>query len=331
MKKNIYITKSGDLKRKNNTIYFQNNEIKKYLPIENIDNIYLFSEVNLNTKLLNFLNKNHIPIHIFNYYGFYSGSFIPKEYYISGSLLVKQVKHYLDEQKRLLLAKSFVLGALVNIKNVLLHYNKHGIKFTQENEIFSKIVKKIDNAEHINELMLYEGEMWFTFYQSFKKFLIKEFWLEKRVKRPPDNPINALISFGNSLVYTTVLSEMYKTHINTTVSFLHEPFHKRHSLALDIAEIFKPILTFKIIFKLVNKKIIKLEHFDKQVNFCLLNEKGRNIFLQEYDKKLNSTYEHSTLKKKISLKTTIRIEAYKIIKHILEEKTYIPFDINKKT
>jgi len=81
--------------------------------------------------------------------------------------------------------------------------------------------------------------------------LREDFSIEKREKHPPTNPLNALISFANSLVYTTVLSEIYHTQLNPCVSFLHQPGERRYSLALDIAEIFKPLIGDPIIFNLI--------------------------------------------------------------------------------
>ncbi len=78
--------------------------------------------------------------------------------------------------------------------------------------------------------------------------------MNKRVKRPPDNPINALVSFGNTLLYTKTISSIYETHLNQTISFLHSPREGRFSLSLDISEAFKPIIVFKTIFDLVGKK-----------------------------------------------------------------------------
>ena len=72
--------------------------------------------------------------------------------------------------------------------------------------------------------------------------------MNKRVKRPPDNPINALISFGNTLLYTKTISAIYRTHLDQRISYLHEPSEGRFSLSLDISEVFKPVIVYKTIF-----------------------------------------------------------------------------------
>ena len=90
-----------------------------------------------------------------------------------------------------------------------------------------------------------------------------DFVMSKRVKKPPNNRMNALVSFVNSLVYATILSEIYHTHLNPTISFLHESTERRYSLSLDISEIFKPLLADRLIFKLVNVKILNRRSFDQ--------------------------------------------------------------------
>jgi len=152
--------------------------------------------------------------------------------------------------------------------------------------------------------------------------------MNKRCKRPPDNPINALISFGNSLLYTKTISTIYKTHLDQRVSFLHEPSEGRFSLSLDISEVFKPVIVYKTIFELVNKKMLKVDkHFDKKVNYCLLNEDGRNIFIKAFEEKLDSVFIHPKLKRRVTYKTAMKLDCYKLIKYIIEGKEFKPFSL----
>lgn len=108
MGETFYIINNGDLKRKDNNIIITGADGEsKNLKVEVTDEIYLFGEVNLNTKALNFLSQNGIILHVFNYYGYYSGSYYPRETNISGYLLVNQVKHYDNYERRLIIAKKY--------------------------------------------------------------------------------------------------------------------------------------------------------------------------------------------------------------------------------
>lgn len=325
MPRNYYILSSGRLRRKQNTVYFENVNGKKAIPVNDIYAIYAYGELDVNTKLLNFLTKKKVPIHFFNYYGFYAGSYYPREYLLSGFLIVKQVNHYSERKKRLEIAREIIHSASFNILRNLLYYKKQGKNVEQHIDEIQNLRKEIDDVRRIPELMSVEGRIRIQYYSSFNNILRKEFRLEKRVKRPPDNMLNCLISFGNSLMYTTTLSEIYNTQLNPTISYLHEPGERRFSLSLDLSEIFKPVIVDRIIFALVNNRLINPKHFLSELSYCYLEEDGRRIFLREYEKKLNTTVMHKALRRKVSYRRLVRLECYKLIKHLLGEKTYEGF------
>ena len=323
-----YITSMGELSRKDNSLCFRKNGKNIYIPIENTKEIYCLNEISLNSKLLDFFGKNNIVVHFFNYYGGYSGSFYPRNQYNSGKLLVKQVEKFKDN--RIKIAKAIVKGIGANIDEVLYHYYKHGKSEVKEciDWIRENLYKLVDKTESIKELLAYEGEIWMRFYSMFQYFINEDFILDKRVKRPPDNPINALISFGNTLLYTKTISAIYRTHLDQRISFLHEPSEGRFSLSLDISEVFKPVIVYKTIFDLVNNKRIQVaKHFEKSLNYCILNEEGRQIFIEAFENRIESTFLHTKLNRKISYRTAIKLDCYKLIKNILENKEFVTFSL----
>lgn len=324
----FYILKDGELKRKDNNVVITNLEgEEKNLKAEVTDEIYLFGEVSLNTKLLNFISQKGIILHVFNYYGFYSGSFFPRETNISGYLLVQQVRAYDNEIKRLSIAKEILKASSYNTYRNLRYYNGRGIDLEESMKNIDSLINKLDYGKSINELMGIEGNIKKIYYSTWNDIVKQDIQFEKRVKRPPDNMINTLISFINSLIYTTTLSEIYKTQLNPTVSFLHEPGVKRFSLSLDISEIFKPLIGDRMIFSLLNKNQITEEDFERESNFLYLKESGKRKILMEYDKRLDSTISHKELGRDVSYRYLIRLECYKLIKYIIGEKDYIGFKI----
>lgn len=326
-----YITSIGELTRKDNSLCFRKNGKNVYIPVENTKEIYCLNEVSINSKLLDFLSRNNIVVHFFNYYEGYSGSFYPRNQYNSGKLVVKQVDAF--NNKRLEIAKSIVKGIGYNISEVLYHYYKHNkkeVKYTID-WIRGNFVQQIEKSDTIKQLMALEGELWYKFYCEFKNILPKDFTMNKRVKRPPDNPINALISFGNSLLYTKTISAIYRTHLDQRISFLHEPSEGRFSLSLDISEVFKPVIVYKTIFNLVNNRKLQVnKHFQRKVNYCLLNEEGRKIFIQGFEKRMESVFSHPRLRRKVSYRTAIKLDCYKLIKFIMEDKDFAPFNLKEK-
>lgn len=326
-----YVFSRGDFTRSDFSIKYKNDKGNFYLPIEKVKELYCFNDVTISTKLLDIISVAGIIVHFFNYYGNYVGTFYPKESLISGKLVVKQAECFIN--KRNFVAKAIVRGIAQNIRITLYHYYRHGIKELKPVIDFCNkdVEKLLEKANDIKQILSVEGKIWAEFYASFKYFLPEDFIINKRVKRPPDNPMNAMISFGNTLLYTKTISEIYNTHLEQSISFLHEPSESRFSLSLDLSEVFKPVIVYKTIFDLVNNKKIKVEkHFQQKLNYSLLNEEGKKIFIDAYEERLNQTFEHPLLKRKITYKHAIRLDGYKLIKYITEGKEFVPFDLEKK-
>lgn len=327
MKKTIYIFSNGQLHRKQNTLYFESEEGKrKYIPVENTGEFMIFGEVTINKKLLDFLSQKEIILHFYNYYGYYSGSFYPREHYNSGFMILEQAKHYLDEKKRIALAYAFVNGSISNILKVLAYYKNRDKDTARYIENIANLSGTLKNCSSINELMAIEGNCRDIYYGAFDIIIDnEEFAFSHRTRRPPRNRLNALISFGNSLLYTTVLSEIYKTHLDPRIGFLHTTNFRRFTLNLDVAEIFKPIIVDRIIFTLLNKKMLSQKDFMDKLGGIYLAEKGQKMFVEKFDERLKTTISDRGLGRNISYRTIIRRELYKVEKHLMEDKEYKPF------
>lgn len=319
MKTNKYINSDGKLIRHENTIYFISKDGKKLpIPVEKIYSIYSYGSLSFTSKVIKLLSKYNVPIHYFGRYGDYIGTFYPRGNNYSGKVIVKQSEYYLDGNKRIYLAKKFVEGS---IRNMYKNLSRYKIDFPVEKEL-----EKLKDSKTITEVMSVEATVRNNYYGNLDK-IFNNFKFEKRSRRPPHNEINALISFGNSLLYSGVISEIFNTHLNPSISYLHEPFERRFSLALDIADIFKPLLVDRLVFYLVNKNVLDEGHFERDLKSCLLNEEGRKIFLTYYKKRLEKTIKHRKLNRKVSYQRLIRLECYKLQKHILEMENYEPFVI----
>ncbi|MFW6129571.1 MAG: type I-B CRISPR-associated endonuclease Cas1b [Atribacterota bacterium] len=325
-KKTIYIFSSGDLRRKQNTVYFESNKGKKYLPIETLENVMIFGEVNINKRVMEFFSQKSIILHFFNYYDYYIGSFYPREHYNSGCLILRQCDCYNDKDSRNKLAFYFINGAISNMTKNLKYYNSRGKDLKDNIKKINDLQHKLEEKKDINEMMAIEGNIKHIYYRSFNKIIDnKDFKFEKRTKRPPKNYINCMISFLNSMVYTEVLSSIYKTHLDPRIGFLHLPNFRRFSLNLDVAEVFKPVIGDRLIFSLINKGIIKKSDFDERSGGIRFKEKSMKTIVEKYDNRLNETLKLKSLGRKVSYRRLILLELYKLEKHILGEKNYKPF------
>ena len=237
-----------------------------------------------------------------------------------------EAEFYQDYTKRMTIAKAFVYGAYRNIRQVLKYYHNRGKELGPAIERIEEMAENLAECREVAQLMAVEGHIREQYYQAFDKITNnKDFSFETRTRRPPQNNLNALISFGNSLLYTQVLSEIYKTHLDPRIGFLHATNFRRFTLNLDIAEIFKPIIVDRLIFTLIDKKIISKNDFEKHAGGLLLKEKGKKAFVQELDDKLKTTINHKKIGRTVSYRRLIRLELYKLQKHLMGEAEYEPF------
>lgn len=333
MKKTYYLFNAGLLERRDNTLKFtpisDSDEstphvTPRYLPIEDISEFYAFGSLTANSALFNFLGQKDVAVHFFDYYENYTGSFMPRDSLLSGRMLLAQTSAYQEKKRRVIIAKKFIEGAAYNMNKNLQYYNRRGKDMEDLMSIIKGYADKIADTNTVEELMGVEGMIRQTYYDAFN-LILNDFEMGNRSKQPPSNEVNALISFGNMICYTICLRAIHQTQLNPTISFLHTPGERRYSLALDVAEIFKPILIDRVIFRVLNKKEIQEKHFDKKLNKCLLNSEGKKIFVKALEDRLQETIQHRNLKRNVSYRHLVKLECYKLAKHILKIEDYKPF------
>ena len=332
MKKPYYLFNPGRLSRKDNSLKFTpvddegHEGESRHIPVETVSDLYVFGSLDANSALYNFMGKHHINVHFFDYYEHYTGSFYPKEYLLAGKMLVNQVMHYQENRKRIALARKLIEGAAFNMLKNLRYYNKREKDVAEQIRCIESYCTQIPHVNATDELMGIEGNIRQTYYLAFDTIL-NDFQMGLRIRQPPNNIVNALISFGNMMCYTLCLSQLYHTQLNPTISYLHEPGTRRYSLALDLAEIFKPILVDRTLFRVLNKKEIQESDFSLELNRCMLKESGKRAFIRAWEERLNETIQHRVLKKHVSYKHLVKLECYKLTKHLLDMEEYKPFKI----
>lgn len=333
MKKTYYLFNPGELERKDNTLKFtpisedgSENSVgePRYLPVEDINEFYVFGSLRANSSLYNFLGQKDVAVHFFDYYENYTGSFMPKDSLLSGKMILAQTSAYQNKKKRIVVAQKFIEAASYNMLKNLQYYNRRGKDMEDLMDTIKKYASQLSATTCVEELMGLEGMIRQTYYDAFN-LILNDYEMGGRSKQPPRNEVNALISFGNMMCYTMCLRAIHQTQLNPTISFLHTPGERRYSLALDVAEVFKPVIIDRVIFKVLNKKEIQEKHFDWKLNKCLLNQTGKKIFVKAIEDKLVETIKHRTLNRNVSYRHLIKLECYKLAKHLLEIEEYKPF------
>lgn len=321
-----HIINEGILSQSDYTILFENKNKKVYIPIEATKILNVYSNIIINSNFFNLMNSKNIIVNLFDKHNRYIGKFIPNNTRKSCLLLLKQVEIYNDYNKRMNMAKDILSSEIYNLKSNLKYYNRrynHDIK--EKIKLIEKAEKEINLIKEHEKLLLCEARIKGIYYSCFNEILQNEkFKFIKRSKRPPQDPINALISFGNTLLYNYIAKEIYKTKLDIRIAYLHSSNNRYESLNLDLADIFKPIIVDKIIFKLINKKIINDRlHFENINGGVYLTGEGKNIVINEFYKKIKDI---TTIgNNKMSYEKIIRKEIYKLSNSIMNEEKYKAF------
>jgi CRISPR-associated protein Cas1 len=326
MDRNYHVFSHGRIERTDDTVrVVTDDDESKYIPVENAEAVFLHGQIDFNTRFISFLNDKGVAAHVFGWKDYYAGSVMPERGQRSGQTVVEQVRAFDDARHRSELAAEIVAGSIHNMRTNVVNYNGRSGDLDGIVEDLNRAAGTVDPAKQIDELLGVEATARKVYYRSFDEILGDGFKLGTRQFNPPPNEVNSLISFGNSLVYANCVSGIRATALDPTVSYLHEPGERRYSLSLDIADLFKPVLADRVMFRLLNRGQITIDDFRSELGSCLLTEEGRETYTKEFEDTLERTVQHPELNRKVSYQYLLRLEAYKLKKHLLTGEPYDAF------
>ncbi len=316
--KTMYITKDGKIEREGSTLYYIGEDFKQHLPAMNLKSLIILAKVSLSSWAIDYFNKLGISVHFLDQEGRYQGSLISGKNMQIGDVTVEQARAY-DDSRRLIIAREFVEGIRWNILKNLKYYSD---RIDLDTEI-EQIMQMSLEDESVEALRGKEGNIWQIYYGTFSKFLkgVDHF---ERTYYPPKDEINAMISYGNSILYSIVLSSIVISGLNPSISFLHEPSNRSFSLALDISDIFKPTIVISSIAKLVNKNMINGNMFVSKDEGVYLSEIGRREFVRAIRDKLETTLQGKS-GRTMTYENIITEECYSLKNFILNGQRYKSF------
>ena len=324
MKKVIYLYKSDQLLCKDYSLILKDKkDYVSYIPIEQIDTLICFGEISINKRTLSLLNKHNIVILFFNFYGQYIGRFTPKQY-LDGKILINQIHIFENETIRYHIARTMIISSLKNCLALLKYYNKKQFPLLDNIIEIESIIKECNNKS-VTELLLLEAQAKKIYFNSFDIILEKEkYHFIKRTKNPPLNEINALLSYGYSLLYANYISVIDRSRLYSQISFVHSLTKCSESLQFDLADILKPVLIDRLVLSLCRHKSLKDEYFDYKKDRCYLNKKGVKFFVEKYENYLLKTIKINN--KYYSYRNLISREVHLLSNYIANESNdYKPY------
>jgi CRISP-associated protein Cas1 len=291
-----------------------------HIPVTDVRDIVACASADLNTAVISLLNQHHINVHFLSHYGDYAGSLLTADTAASGEAVLGQARLREDTQARIQIARSIVSATAFNVRRV--------IDRDLLDRPFGVLEKSIATATTASQLMGAEG----TFRRSAWDVLDTKLpdWLQLsgRSRRPPRNAGNAFISYVNGVVYARVLTAIRLTPLHSGIAFLHSTMERhRHSLALDLAEVFRPLFAERLLLRLAGRRQLKPSHFDSAVNQAMLSEPGRKLVVQTVRDELATTIRHRHLGRDVAYDELLYLEALQLTRTCLEGTAYRPFRI----
>ena len=274
-------------------------------------------------------SKSRVVVSVFSEQGKKLGSFLPEARLLSPPVTIEQLRAYGDSKQRLYLASRFVLGSIHNLRLNIRYYRKNyrNPLFTESLHAIDALEKLVKQCKDYNELLMLEARVRNAYYRCFDAFIqVEGFAFDKRTRRPPKNEVNAMLSFGYTVLYHLLATEIQKTALDVRIGFLHATGARRESLNLDLAELFKPLLIDRVVFSMINRSMIDPErHFTHMENGTVyLNSEGKHIFLRTLAEKLETRV--TVGKQSVGYRTIINWEIKKLIAYFRKgEKRYNPF------
>ena len=315
----LFITREARLRQRENTLSITIGDRTRSLPIESISHVVLLGEARLNTRLLTLCGKHGVRVSVFDYYGYCKGAFEPIERNPAGLVKLKHAELLLDDKRRMAVAREVVRGAAHNMIANLRYYHYRGADpLSGIIAGMQKLVPKIGVASSSEVLMGVEGNLHEWYYSGWKH-IDAALDFTPRVRRPPNNPINCLISFLNQMTYALARHEVSKTHLEQTFSVLHAPGRGRASLGLDLCEPFKPVVVDMLIFRMARRRMFADNWFHQHDGVCLLTETGRRHVSEQYARRLEESYSGR------SFREWIYREALALERHVLGVEEYTSF------
>lgn len=325
--RNYHLINDGILTRQDYNILFENKERKKYIPVETMDSLYIYSNTIFTSEFFSFINKKGLHIAFFDKFGEKIGSFVPQNSRKNMKTEIKQMEIYQDEKERLAIARKLEIASVANLRANLRYYGrrKESSMLTQAVEQMSNYIKKLNEAQDVNGLMLIEAQARQKYYQCFNEILDSdEFVFTKRTRRPPKDPLNSMISFGNTMLYQRIANEINRTSLDIRIGFVHAAGFRAESLNLDIADIFKPILVDRTIFTLINRKMIhSVDFIEVENEGIFISGDGKRAFIREFERKLYQTILIDGQQRTYDY--VIKREIQKIKKYVEQGDKYVPY------
>jgi CRISPR-associated protein Cas1 len=316
-----WLTTACRIRRKDQSLVIERESGDKiHIPVTDVRDLVACAPADINTAAISLLNQHHINVHFLSHYGDYAGSLLTAETSASGEVVLGQARLATDPGARLPIARGIVVAAGFNIRRV--------IDRDLLTRPFTVLEESAAAATTAEQLMGAEGTFRRSAWEVIDTKLPPWLQLAGRSRRPPANAGNAFISYINGIIYARVLTAIRLTPLHTGIAFLHSTMERhRHSLVLDVSEVFKPLFAERLLLRMSGRQQLKPAHFDAGTGHAMLSDQGRKLVIQTVRDELATTIKHRRLARNVAYEELLHLEALQLTQTCLEGTPYRPFRI----
>lgn len=299
------------------------------LPVREVERILLFGNINLSTPAIATCLESSINVLFLSPSGRYKGHLWNKDY-SNLNVELLQYQHHSNFAFQLAISKAIVKGKLLNSKQLLLRLNRQR-KILAVQKIISDIdsdIKAIDSITNIDRLRGYEGISAARYFPALGQLITNsDFAFSQRHRQPPTDPVNALLSFGYTLLFNNVLSLIIAEGLSPYFGNFHYGERKKPYLAFDLMEEFRSPIVDSLMLNLINKNILKKKDFENILGKegIYLTNSSRRKFLNQFEKRMLDQITHPFLNEQLSYREAIQLQIRLYKRSLLSSDTYQPF------
>jgi len=328
----LYLVEQGATLRKEGDLFTitKGSETLQRVPAAKVEQVVIFGNVNVTTPVIHYLLSQGIDCVFCSSTGRYHGRLLSTESKF-GLLRQAQLQAASNTDTKVAVARQILRGKLSNLRTMLMRYVRQGAgeDVREAVEGLGRSIDKLEQVSDISTLQGIEGYSSALYYSAFKGLLKYDLGFRARVRRPPRDPVNSLLSFGYTLLVYAAQAAVRTVGLDPFIGFLHTTEYSKPSLALDIIEEFRPIIVDSVVLRLVNSRIIKQDDFEEASDpegMVRLKPEGIKAFLQHYEQRMQTTVINPVTNTRADYRRSLELQARQIA-HIVtgQQQTYKPF------
>jgi CRISPR-associated protein Cas1 len=293
---------------------------KVEVPLAKISQVVVSGDITFTTPALHTLLEKGIEVCFLSMHGHFRGRLSPP---VAKNAAVRRAQHriHINQQAALEVAQACVRGKLENMRVMLMRANRT----LQDDAITNAVVairngmQDIPKAATTGSLLGIEGNASAAYFKVFGKMIRGPFTFTHRQRRPPRDPINALLGLSYTLLTHQVSSAIQVVGLDPYIGFLHQTRHGKPALALDLMEEFRPIIADSVVLDVINHRILTPQDFHEELGAVLLKPAARKIFYGKFEERLQEELQHPHFGYKTSYQRCIELQTRLLAKWLTNE------------